>query len=41
MRIGGKRVRGRQCDGVHLNTTGAELAARLVVEAIRRDRMLS
>jgi lysophospholipase L1-like esterase len=40
MKIGGKRVRVRQSDGVHLNTTGAELAARLVVEAIRRDRML-
>jgi hypothetical protein len=40
MRIDGKRVRVRQSDGVHLNTTGAELAARLVVEAIRRDRML-
>jgi hypothetical protein len=40
MRIDGKRVRVRQSDGVHLNTTGAGLAARLVVEAIRRDRML-
>ena len=40
MRIDGKRVRVRQSDGVHLNTTGAELAARLVVRAIKRDRML-
>ena len=40
MRIGGKRVPVRQSDGVHLNTTGAELAARLVVGALRRDRML-
>jgi len=40
MKIGGKRVRVRQSDGVHLNTTGAALAARLVVAAIRRDRML-
>jgi hypothetical protein len=40
MKIDGKRVRVRQSDGVHLNTTGAKLAARLVVEAIRRDRML-
>ena len=40
MRIDGKRVRVRQSDGVHLNATGAELAARLVVKAIRRDRML-
>jgi hypothetical protein len=40
MRIHGRRVRVRQSDGVHLNATGAELAARLVVQAIRRDRML-
>jgi lysophospholipase L1-like esterase len=40
MKIGGKRVRVRQSDGVHLNATGAALAARLVVAAIRRDRML-
>jgi hypothetical protein len=40
MRIDGKRVRVRQSDGVHLNTTGADLAARLVVRAIKRDRML-
>jgi lysophospholipase L1-like esterase len=40
MKIDGKRVRVRQSDGVHLNATGAKLAARLVVEAIRRDRML-
>jgi hypothetical protein len=40
MKIGGKRKRVRQSDGVHLNTTGAALAAKLVVEAIRRDRML-
>jgi hypothetical protein len=40
MRIGGRMVRVRQRDGVHLNTTGAALAAKLVVAAIRRDRML-
>jgi hypothetical protein len=40
MRIDGKRVSVRQSDGVHLNATGAGLAARLVVAAIRRDRML-
>jgi hypothetical protein len=40
MRIGGRLVRVRQSDGVHLNTNGAALAARLVVAAIRRDRML-
>jgi hypothetical protein len=40
IKIGGKRIRVRQSAGVHLNTTGAALAARLVVRAIRRDRML-
>ena len=40
MEIDGKRVRVRQRDGVHLNATGAALAARLVVGALRRDRML-
>jgi hypothetical protein len=40
MRVGGKRVRVRQGDGVHLNATGAALAARLVVAGMRRDRVL-
>ncbi|MEA2401087.1 MAG: uncharacterized protein QOK00_1490 [Thermoleophilaceae bacterium] len=40
MTIDGKRVRVRQDDGVHLNTAGAALAARLVIEAMERDRML-
>jgi hypothetical protein len=40
MKIGGRRVRVRQGDGVHLNTTGAALAARVVVAALRHDRML-
>jgi hypothetical protein len=40
MRIDGKLVRVRQRDGVHLSTPGAELAARVVVRALRRDRML-
>ncbi len=40
MKIGRKRRQVRQSDGVHLNTTGAALAAKLVVEAIRQDRML-
>ena len=40
MEIDGKRVRVRQRDGVHLNATGAALAARLVAGALRRDRML-
>jgi lysophospholipase L1-like esterase len=40
MKVGGKRVRVRQSDGVHLNVTGARLAAKLIARAIRRDRML-
>jgi lysophospholipase L1-like esterase len=40
MRVGGKRVRVRQRDGIHLNTTGASLAANLVIRALRGDRML-
>jgi hypothetical protein len=40
MKIGGKLVRVRQGDGVHLNTTGASLAASMVIRALRRDRML-
>jgi hypothetical protein len=38
--VGGRRVRVRQADGIHLNATGAALAARLVIGALRRDRML-
>lgn len=40
MKIGGKTVRVRQADGVHLNRTGASLAATLVIRALRRDRIL-
>jgi len=40
MPIGGRTVRVRQSDGVHLNTTGASLAATLVIRAMRRDRIL-
>jgi hypothetical protein len=40
MRIHGKLVPVRQGDGVHLSTPGAELAAKVVVAALRRDRML-
>jgi hypothetical protein len=40
MTIGGRTVRVRQSDGVHLNTTGASLAAALVIRAMRRDRIL-
>jgi hypothetical protein len=40
MTIGGRTVRVRQRDGIHLNTTGASLAATIVIRALRRDRML-
>jgi lysophospholipase L1-like esterase len=40
MRIRGKRVPVRQKDGIHLNTRGASLAAKLVIRALRADRML-
>jgi lysophospholipase L1-like esterase len=40
MEVGGRVVRVRQPDGVHLNTTGASLAASIVIRALRRDRML-
>jgi hypothetical protein len=40
MEVGGKVVRVRQRDGVHLNTTGASLAADLVIRTLRADRML-
>jgi lysophospholipase L1-like esterase len=40
MKLGGKLVRVRQSDGIHLNTAGASLAASIVIRALRRDRML-
>jgi uncharacterized protein len=40
MPVAGRTVRVRQSDGVHLNTTGASLAATLVIRAMRRDRIL-
>jgi hypothetical protein len=40
MEVGGKLVRVRQDDGVHLNTTGASLAAALIARAMRQDRLL-
>jgi hypothetical protein len=40
MKVGGKLVRVRQEDGVHLNVAGAELAAGQVARAMRRDRLL-
>jgi hypothetical protein len=40
MTIGGRTVRVRQRDGIHLNTAGASLAATIVIRDLRRDRML-
>jgi lysophospholipase L1-like esterase len=40
MKVGGKTVRVRQGDGVHLNTTGASIAANLVLRTLRVERML-
>ena len=39
-RIGGKLVRVRQADGVHLSSAGASLAASIVIRALRRERIL-
>jgi len=38
--VGGKTVRVRQGDGVHLNTTGASIAANIVLRALRTERIL-
>jgi len=35
----GRAVRVRQADGVHLNVNGSRIAAGLVLEAMRRDRL--
>jgi lysophospholipase L1-like esterase len=40
MEVNGRVVTVRQSDGVHLNTTGASLAADLVIGALRDDRMV-
>jgi lysophospholipase L1-like esterase len=40
MPVGGRRVRVRQSDGVHLNTTGASLAASIIIRTLRRERIL-
>jgi hypothetical protein len=36
---GGRRVSVRQADGIHLNVTGARIAARIVVRHMRRDHL--
>jgi lysophospholipase L1-like esterase len=38
--VGGRTVRVRQGDGVHLNTTGASITANLVLRTLRRERIL-
>lgn len=40
MEVDGEVVRVRQDDGVHLNTTGASLAAQQIARAMRQDRLL-
>jgi hypothetical protein len=40
MQIDGKTVRVRQGDGVHLNTTGASIAANIVLRILRTERIL-
>jgi lysophospholipase L1-like esterase len=40
IQIGGKTVRVRQGDGVHLNTTGASIAANIVLRVLRAERIL-
>lgn len=40
MEIGGRNVRVRQSDGVHLNTAGASLAASVIIRTLRRERIV-
>ncbi len=40
IQVRGKTVRVRQGDGVHLNTTGASIAANIVLRALRSERIL-
>ena len=40
MPIGGRTVRVRQADGVHLSTAGASLAASVMIRTLRRERIL-
>ncbi len=40
MTIGGRSVRVRQRDGVHLSSAGAAAAARIVVQTLRRERIV-
>ena len=38
--VDGKTIRVRQADGIHLNTTGASIAANIVLRALRNERIL-
>jgi lysophospholipase L1-like esterase/antitoxin (DNA-binding transcriptional repressor) of toxin-antitoxin stability system len=40
MPVGGRLRRVRQGDGVHLNTTGASVAANVIIRTLRRERIL-
>jgi hypothetical protein len=40
IQVGGKTVRVRQGDGVHLNPTGASIAANIVLRILRTERIL-
>ena len=40
IRWGGRWISVRQPDGVHLNVSGASIAARLIVHAMRRDGVI-
>jgi lysophospholipase L1-like esterase len=40
MPVGGRLQRVRQGDGVHLNTTGASVAAKVIIRTLRRERIL-
>jgi hypothetical protein len=40
IRWGGRTVSVRQGDGIHLNVTGASIAATMIVRAMRRDGVI-
>jgi hypothetical protein len=40
MPVGGRERRVRQGDGVHLNTTGASVAASVIIRTLRQERIL-
>ena len=40
MKVGRRTLRVRQGDGIHLNTTGASIAASVIIRTLRRERIL-